>query len=143
MVVINISKEEFRPSWGANGHRRGPRERAASVARVVASYQFNRFSMNGRIGFLKVPVSPGEPHFLALYSLPAPCGTLRPSFSWTYGVFSVCTPLTEGRIFESRRALKLCAQLRVPASRKCIFVHCCVHSSKPPREAEERRERKE
>lgn len=51
-----------------------------------------------------------------------------PPFSRTYGVFSVCAAFTEGHIFVPWRALKLCAQLRVPASRKCIFVRCCAQS---------------
>ena len=123
MLVINISGEgisfsgrerERERDHGAARHST-ERNRAASVGRVVASYQFNRFSMNGRIGFLKVPVSPGEPHF----SIPP---------LWTYGVFSVCAAFTVAHIFAPWRALKLRAQLRVPASRKCILVRYCACS---------------
>lgn len=52
----NAGEEETKKKRAVNG--------ASSDARVVAGYQFNLFSMNGRIGFLKVPVSLGEPHFL-------------------------------------------------------------------------------
>lgn len=60
VVVINISPAAIFPSLlrrtlVEEERRELTAKRTASVARVVAGYQFNRFSMNGRIGFLKVP----------------------------------------------------------------------------------------
>lgn len=65
VVVINISEEEFFFFFSFSPNGANAAHGASSDARVVAGYQFNLFSMNGRrIGFLKVPVSLGEPHFL-------------------------------------------------------------------------------
>lgn len=58
---VQILKQGF--SWSKHSTEEES-QRVVSVACVVASYQFNRSSMNGRIGFLKVPVSPRVQHFL-------------------------------------------------------------------------------